>query len=32
MMALLAACTEEEQHSHIRFLSSEGVKHIKIHW
>jgi len=31
MAALLATCTKEEQRSVIRFLSSEGVKPIKIH-
>jgi hypothetical protein len=31
MTALLATCTKEEQHAVIRFLSSEGVKPIKIH-
>jgi hypothetical protein len=31
MAAMLATCTKEEQHSVIRFLSSEGVKPIEIH-
>ena len=31
MVALLASCTKDEQHSVIRFLSSEGVKPIEIH-
>jgi len=31
MAAPLATCTEEKQHSVIRFLSSEGVKPIEIH-
>jgi len=31
MAAPLATCTKEEQRSVIRFLSSEGVKPIKIH-
>jgi len=30
-VAPLATCTEEEQRSVIRFLSSEGVKPIEIH-
>jgi hypothetical protein len=30
-MAPLATCTNEEQRSVIRFLSSEGVKPIEIH-
>jgi len=31
MAAPLATCTNEEQHSVICFLSSEGVKPIEIH-
>jgi len=31
MVAPLATCTKEEQRFDIRFLSSEGVKPIKIH-
>jgi hypothetical protein len=31
MTTPLAACTKEEQCSVIRFLSSEGVKHIEIY-
>ena len=31
LAAPLATCTKEEQHSVIRFLSSEGLKPIKIH-
>jgi len=31
MVAPLATCTKEEQHSVTRFLSSEGVKPIEIH-
>jgi len=31
MAAPLATCTNKEQHSVIRFLSSEGVKPIEIH-
>jgi len=31
MATPLATCTKEGQHSVIRFLSSEGVKPIKIH-
>ena len=31
MAAPLATCTKEEQRSVIRFLSSEGLKHIEIH-
>ena len=31
LAAPLATCTKEEQHSVIRFLSSEGVKAIEIH-
>ena len=31
MATLLATCTKEEQRSFIRFLNSEGVKHIEIH-
>jgi len=31
MVAPLATCTKEEQHSVIHFLSSEGVKPIEIH-
>jgi len=31
MVTPLATCTKEEQHSVIRFLSSEGVKPIEIH-
>jgi hypothetical protein len=31
MAALFATCTNEEQRSFIRFLSSEGVKPIEIH-
>ena len=31
MVDLLASCTKDEQHSVIRFLSSEGVKPIEIH-
>jgi len=31
MVAPLATCTKEEQHSVICFLSSEGVKCIEIH-
>ena len=31
MAAPLATCTNEEQHSVIRFLSIEGVKPIEIH-
>jgi len=31
MAAPIAKCTEEEQRSIIRFLSSEGVKSIEIH-
>ena len=31
MAASIAKCTEEEQRSIIRFLSSEGVKSIEIH-
>jgi hypothetical protein len=31
MAAPLATCTNEEQRSVIRFLSSEGVKPIEIH-
>jgi len=31
MAAQLAICTKEEQHSVIRFLSSEGMKPVEIH-
>ena len=31
MVAPLATCTKEEQHSVIHFLRSEGVNPIKIH-
>ena len=31
LAAQLATCTKEEKRSVIRFLSSEGIKHIEIH-